>query len=93
LALHANWDEGAPPAQVVYPALDAKVKNVNVAYSVEHQEEVCAKLCLNPPSTRQDVLNNAIFIQHLQEMLLEQLAQLISAAISQAGADRGDTIR
>jgi len=26
--------------QVVYPALDSKVKNVTVAYSVEHQEEV-----------------------------------------------------
>ena len=27
-------------AQVVYPALDAKVKNVTVAYTVEHEEEV-----------------------------------------------------
>jgi hypothetical protein len=26
--------------QVVYPALDAKVKNVTVAYTVEHQDEV-----------------------------------------------------
>jgi len=30
--------------QVVYPALDSKVKNVTVAYSVEHQDEVgCAR--------------------------------------------------
>lgn len=28
--------------QVVYPALDAKVKNVTVAYTVEHQDEVRA---------------------------------------------------
>lgn len=26
--------------QVVYPALDAKVKNVTLAYSVEHEDEV-----------------------------------------------------
>ena len=26
--------------QVVYPALDAKVKNVTQAYSVEHEDEV-----------------------------------------------------
>lgn len=29
--------------QVVYPALDAKVKNVTLAYSVEHQDEVSTK--------------------------------------------------
>lgn len=28
------------PTQVVYPALDSKVKNVTSAYSVEHQDEV-----------------------------------------------------
>ena len=27
------------PAQVVYPALEAKVKNVTQAYSVEHEDE------------------------------------------------------
>ena len=27
-------------SQVVYPALDSKVKNVTLAYSVEHQDEV-----------------------------------------------------
>ena len=27
-------------AQVVYPALDSKVKNVTLAYSVEHEDEV-----------------------------------------------------
>lgn len=42
--------------------------------------------CWNTPA-----LSMSVFM--LQEMLLEQLAQLISAAISQAGADRGDTIR
>lgn len=26
--------------QVVYPALDSKVRNVTVAYSVEHEDEV-----------------------------------------------------
>lgn len=26
--------------QVVYPALDSKVKNVTLAYSVEHEDEV-----------------------------------------------------
>jgi hypothetical protein len=30
--------------QVVYPALDAKVRNVTLAYSVEHEDEVT--LCL-----------------------------------------------
>ena len=29
-----------PLLQVVYPALDAKVKNVTLAYSVEHEDEV-----------------------------------------------------
>jgi len=40
--------------QVVYPALDAKVKNVTLAYSVEHEDEVrmkklmsCAILAFN----------------------------------------------
>lgn len=33
-------DQLRVPLQVVYPALDAKVKNVTVAYSVEHQDEV-----------------------------------------------------
>lgn len=27
-------------AQVVYPALDSKVRNVTVAYTVEHEDEV-----------------------------------------------------
>lgn len=30
--------------QVVYPALDSKVKNVTLAYSVEHEDEVRASL-------------------------------------------------
>lgn len=39
--------------QVVYPALDSKVKNVTVAYSVEHQDEVgvcfgCGCPCKQP---------------------------------------------
>ena len=47
-------------AQVVYPALDAKVKNVTVAYTVEHEEEVrcqalktpmTVQLCCSPPVT------------------------------------------
>lgn len=29
-------------SQVIYPALDAKVKNVTLAYSVEHEDEVLA---------------------------------------------------
>lgn len=32
-------------AQVVYPALDAKVKNVTLAYSVEHEDEVRCMPC------------------------------------------------
>ena len=30
-------------AQVVYPALDAKVKNVTIAYSHEHRDEVSVR--------------------------------------------------
>ena len=29
----------SPPLQVVYPALDVKVKNVTLAYTVEHEDE------------------------------------------------------
>lgn len=36
----ASLDLADGGAQVVYPALDAKVKNVTVAYTVEHEEEV-----------------------------------------------------
>lgn len=32
--------------QVLYPALDAKVKNVTLAYSVEHEEEVCIMIIM-----------------------------------------------
>lgn len=39
-----SMHKGSSPAatQVVYPALDSKVKNVTVAYRVEHQYEVGA---------------------------------------------------
>lgn len=43
----------APPTplvgrlQVVYPALDSKVKNVTLAYSVEHEDEVGAAASAN----------------------------------------------
>ena len=33
--------------QVVYPALDLKVKNVTLAYTVEHQDEV-RRHCVTP---------------------------------------------
>lgn len=36
-----RWTCSLPPVQVVYPALELKVPNVTMAYSVEHEEEVC----------------------------------------------------
>ena len=36
----AQADGNCRSAQVVYPALDAKVRNVTLAYSVEHEDEV-----------------------------------------------------
>ena len=41
--------ESAITLQVVYPALDLKVKNVTHAYSVEHEDEVC--YCNAVPAT------------------------------------------
>jgi hypothetical protein len=40
IACLTEADQVGGSLQVVYPALDAKVKNVTVAYSVEHQDEV-----------------------------------------------------
>ncbi len=39
--------------QVVYPALDAKVKNVTGAYSHEHRDEVWGRGAAIGPSSRQ----------------------------------------
>lgn len=36
----ARQCDACSEVQVVYPALDAKVKNVTLAYSVEHEDEV-----------------------------------------------------
>lgn len=38
----------AAPEQVVYPALESKVKNVTSAYSVEHQDEVGLSALADP---------------------------------------------
>jgi hypothetical protein len=44
------------PLQVVYPALDSKVKNVTLAYSVEHEDEVRPWMDTELPATRGRVL-------------------------------------
>lgn len=45
--------------QVVYPALDLKVKNVTRAYTVEHEDEVRLKIILK---LRSSAISSFLFI-------------------------------
>jgi hypothetical protein len=79
---------------VVYPALDSKVKNVTVAYSVEHQDEVglypgiLTYILPFVTLTEEDLL-----VPTPQELLFEQLAHQVSTATAQKGQERTETIR
>ena len=91
--------------QVVYPALDAKVKNVTLAYSVEHEDEVrhCRRAEMPhagqsdwPVSLDALTTQNAIACTskhicplHQQERLFEQLSQLLNSAVAQTGRTEG----
>ena len=76
--------------QVVYPALDSKVRNVTSAYSREHEDEVRA---LGPAACPALPWTVRLTDSTTQEHLFEELSKLLAAAILETGKDQMATVR